>query len=204
MCKLDHSVQNKDISEYHIWVRSPSSPLTLLYILWDVLQLQARPERLLYLLSRESGPILPFRGSSPSWLPGQGGSTRPQGLSSLTNTVDLVIACWCRAPTIVAALVRPQGFQCAFSDPFSVFGLHQGVSLFEAKYIHDALNDQPSVFEWVGQRTEKHRRVLTACRDYHDGGRMQHPALYLISRLSLCFTRSPLRSVLKRVERLEN
>lgn len=74
---------------------------------------------------------------------------------------------------------------------------------FEAKYVHGALNDQPPVFvEWVGQRTEKHKRVFTAW-DYH-GGRMQHPALYLISKLSLCFTRSPLRSVLKRVEGLGN
>lgn len=73
---------------------------------------------------------------------------------------------------------------------------------FESKYVHGALNDQPPVFEWVGQRTEKHKRVLTAW-DYH-GGPMQHPALYLISKLSLRFTRSPLRSVLKRVEGLAN
>lgn len=83
--------------------------------------------------TRELGPILPFEGSSPSWLPGQGGSTRLQGLSSLTNTVDLIIECSCRAVIAGIArachcrdgsLVRPQDFQCAISDPSSVFGHH--------------------------------------------------------------------------------
>lgn len=73
---------------------------------------------------------------------------------------------------------------------------------FEAKYVHGALNDQPPVFEWVGQRTEKHKRVLTAW-DYH-GGRMQHAPCPLFDfKAFALFYSLPTAICIKRVEGLD-
>lgn len=71
-----------------------------------------------------------------------------------------------------------------------------------SKYVHGALNDQPPVFEWVGQRTEKHKRVLTAW-DYH-GGRMQHAPCPLFNfKAFALFYSLPTAICIKRVEGLD-
>ncbi|KAG1802239.1 uncharacterized protein HD556DRAFT_807549 [Suillus plorans] len=92
---------------------------------------------LLHLPTREPGPILLIEGSSPSWLPDQGGNTRLQGLSSLINTVGLIhqMQALCsnfwrskRLPLLKNyrgnPLARRQDLRCAISYQSSVFGHH--------------------------------------------------------------------------------
>lgn len=146
---------------------------------------------LLHLPTRETGPILLFEGSSPSWLPDQGGNTRLQGLSSLTNTVGLIIRCrrhgvifWRskRLPLLknYCGISSGQTTRPSMCYQLSVFSLWsscnqgygvRGIVLKPSTYT--ALRASSMINRLFlngccdsGQRTEKYKRMLTAWRSH--------------------------------------